>query len=1216
VIVNTKTQKAALDEAVFAEQVALLFDERFDLAANVFVASAVAAILGRLFPPWIWMSWLASLWLVILGRAAMPYRRLVANPGAGSARNAARLYLVAKFVTACLWGLTSSVVLVTPNALDHVFIVFVLAGMVAGGIVRNAAFRPAMVAFIVPTVLPVIVILLTRPNTGAVDLGVIVAIFAMVIGGSGLNINRTIVENLRSRVEQELLVEKLSASEASMAEAQRLAHVGGFEFDGKSGEIVPTAEVFRIMGVDRSTFAVSLESLLERVHLNDRSTVRETLATFLRTAEPRSLEYRIVRDDGEVRFVESSGRNIAGPPGQPSRLFVSIQDITERKNAANELAYRDRLLDAVTAGTASLLQAESIEIGMPEALRIVGESMHLDLIEVVQEAPELPSSPALRYAWEARVVSRHLDSASLRDPSSPAGGTSAVRALLSDGEIVIGQRATGGGLLDAMLERLQAQSLLMVPIVVNAKLWGSLCANVSREARDWSANEINTLKTFASIFGSLALRDEQRLSLETSEERFRVLTTTAQDAIVMMDGAGRIRQWNLSAERILGYTADEVVGREIHEFMVPVRFKEQAALGLATFLSSGEGNAVGKTLELAALRKNGTEVAVEVSLAGARIGNGWEAIGILRDVSVRKESEGKLEFANMLLKTELEASPDGILVVDGDRKILSCNQLFLDMWGLDGDAIHRYDGHALATASTIIKDPDRFVERVEFLYSHPAEKGTDEIEFLDGRFIDRRTAALTSPDGAYLGRVWYFRDISKRKRAEMRAIEMASFDALTGLTNRSVFVGALGQAILKAYRVKKTFAVIYLDLDHFQDINDTLGHPVGDGLLRAVANRLRSNMRPGDTLARFGGDEFAVLVADLEDPAVAGFVAEKLLATLAVPFDVEGHEIRTGASIGIDVHGPDSTQPETLLTHADVALYRAKSEARGGYRFFTDSMDEAVRTRVTLGAELRSAVARGQLYLLYQPQVAVGTGRIIGVEALVRWQHPERGTLGPDVFIPVAERTGIIVALGRWALHAACRQARSWLDAGIAPVRVAVNVSVLQFKAPLELEADVTAALADARLPPELLEIELTETALMDVTPEHGEALGRLRASGVTLAIDDFGTGYSSLGYLGLFPVDRIKIAREFVKDIATEPGQAAVAKATIGLARDLGIAVIAEGVETREQLKVLKSLGCPEVQGFFFSKPLDAEEIALALRSGGTLPQRAVPVTSANGAY
>jgi diguanylate cyclase (GGDEF)-like protein/PAS domain S-box-containing protein len=1084
VILNTKAQKAALDDALFAEQIKLLFNERFDLVANVVVASALAAILGRLFAPWIWIAWLTSVWLVILGRAAMPYRRLVALPGAGSGRKAVRLYLVAKFVTACLWGLTGSVVLVTADPLDHVFIVFVLAGMVAGGIVRNAAFQPAMVAFILPAMTPVIVMLLSSPNAAAFDLGAIVAIFAVVLGGSGLNINRTIVESLRSRVEQELLVVKLTASEASMAEAQRLAHVGGFEIDVASGEIVPTAEAFRIMGVDPSTFVASVESLVARVYPIDRPAVRTSLEMFLRTGESHFLEYRIVRDDGEIRFMESTGRKSGAMPGQPSTLFASIQDVTERKYAANELAYRDRLLDAVTAGTAILLLAGSIDSGMPEALRTVGESMHLDSIEVVAEAPELASTLALRYAWEALPDSRHFDVASFQTPPAPAPVMSAIRALLRDGKILIGQRADadGGGLLHSLLERLQAESLLLVPIVVDGELWGTLGANLSREAHVWSANEINTLKTFASILGALALRDQQRQSLE---------------------------------------------------------------------------------------------------------------------------------FANLLLKTEMEASPDGILVVDGDRKILSVNQRFIDMWGPEIGSAHSYEARAAATAAAVIEDSHRFAERIEFLYAHPDDTGNDELEFRDGRFIDRRTAVLASPDGTYLGRVWYFRDISTRKRAELRAIEMANFDVLTGLTNRSVFVELLGQAIAEADRVKKTFAVIYLNLDRFKDINDTLGHPVGDGLLRAVANRLRTNMRPGDTVARFGGDEFAVLVADLEDPAVAGFVAEKLLVALAVPFEVGEREIRTGGSIGIDVYGPDSTQAETLLTHADMALHRAKSEARGGYRFFTDAMDKDVRTRVTLGAELRSAVAAGQLFLQYQPQVAIETGRIIGVEALVRWRHPVRGVLGPNLFIPVAESTGIIVELGRWVLLTACRQARSWLDAGIAPVRVAVNVSGLQFKTPLELEGDVTGALAEARLPPELLEIELTETVLMNVSLEHSDALARLRESGVTFAIDDFGTGYSSLGYLGLFPVDRIKIAREFVKDITTVPAQAAVAKATIGLARDLGIAVIAEGVETREQLEVLRSLGCAEIQGYYFAKPRDAEDLTRVFRSGGVLAHQEVPVGS-----
>jgi EAL domain-containing protein (putative c-di-GMP-specific phosphodiesterase class I) len=339
-------------------------------------------------------------------------------------------------------------------------------------------------------------------------------------------------------------------------------------------------------------------------------------------------------------------------------------------------------------------------------------------------------------------------------------------------------------------------------------------------------------------------------------------------------------------------------------------------------------------------------------------------------------------------------------------------------------------------------------------------------------------------------------------------------------------------------------------------------------------------------------------------------VADKLIRVLAEPFSVRGNDIRTGASIGIDFYGPQSADAETLLSHADVALYRAKSDGRGGYRFFTDAMDKEVRTRVTLGAELRTAVATEQLFLMYQPQVKVESGRIAGLEALVRWNHPTRGILPPGVFIPVAESMGIAVALGQWVLRAACRQIRSWLDAGIEPVRVAVNISGLQFKTPNELEANVADACAEWRVPARLLELELTESVLMAVSLEHSEALTRLRKAGVTVAIDDFGTGFSSLGYLIRFPVDRIKIAQEFIRNVTTVPGQAAIAKATIGLAHDLGIAVIAEGVETREQLDALKGRGCPEVQGFYFAKPLSVDDVTLAFRSGGILKPRMLALT------
>ncbi len=874
----------------------------------------------------------------------------------------------------------------------------------------------------------------------------------------------------------------------------------------------------------------------------------------------------------------------------------------------DELAYRDRLLQAVSAGTAILLDAPTIDFGMSEALRTLGESMRLDRISVLQEVPDLEMEIALRYSWEVANEPQRFDESALDSrPTEPAEMVE-IRARLIAGEIVIGQRASGAGPLRSMLEHMQSESLMLVPIVVAGRLWGSLRVESVRERRAWTPIEIDTFKAFGSIVGSFVVRDEARLSLESSERRFRVFSETAQDGIVTMDGAGLVNHWNSAAERILGFGASEVLGKPIHAFMTPARFKEKAARGLATFLASGEGPFVGKTIELAALRKNGTEVIVEVSLARARIGDEWQAMGIMRDVSARKRSEEELQFANTLLKTEIEASPDGILVVDVDRKVTSINQRFVDMWGLPSLAMEdRHDDETLAAVAGAVKGREYFVERVEYLYDHPDENGDDELDLIDGRTIDRRTAALRTPAETYLGRVWYFRDISDRKRAEALAIRMAHDDVLTGLANRSVFVEALARSIAAANGGKKGFAVIYLDLDHFKDVNDTLGHPAGDELLRNVADRLRANVRAGDTVARFGGDEFAVVVTDVGEPADAALVADKLIKALAQPFSVHGNDIRSGASIGIDLYGPGAAEAETLLSHADVALYRAKAEGRGGYRFFTDAMDRDVRTRVTLGAELRTAVAEGQLFLVYQPQVEIETGRITGLEALVRWNHPERGVVFPDSFIPVAESSGIIVPLGRWVLSAACRQGKGWLDASLAPVRIAVNVSGAQFKMPLELEATIAAILQETGLPPHLLEIELTETVLMEITLEHSSVLERLRSGGVSIAIDDFGTGYSSLGYLRRFPVDRLKIAQDFVRDLTTVPGQAAIAKAMIGLARDLGINVIAEGVETHEQLDALKRWGCAEIQGYYFAEPLGVAEITHILHRGGVFRSRSV---------
>jgi diguanylate cyclase (GGDEF)-like protein len=437
---------------------------------------------------------------------------------------------------------------------------------------------------------------------------------------------------------------------------------------------------------------------------------------------------------------------------------------------------------------------------------------------------------------------------------------------------------------------------------------------------------------------------------------------------------------------------------------------------------------------------------------------------------------------------------------------------------------------------------------------------------------------------------------------ELKISWMARYDSLTGLANRGVFAEALQHEIARAHRDGTSFAVLYLDLDHFKDINDTLGHLIGDLLLQAVAERLRASVRETDTVSRFGGDEFALIATDLREPAAAATLALKLLTAISEPVLIRDIEVRSGASVGIAMYAPNSADIEALLSHADIALYRAKSEGRGTYRFFTDAMDAEVQTAFTLGAELRHAIESDQLYLVYQPQVDIYTGRIIGVEALVRWLHPTRGVVSPGQFIPIAEKSGLIVAVGRWVMHESCRQMKEWLDAGVAPPLIAVNLSALQFKTPRELENDIGAILAETGVPPHKVELELTEGALMDASREHGDVLLRLREAGFRIAIDDFGTGYSSLDYLRRFPVDRIKIAQEFMLD-TTEASSDAIIRAAIALAQELNLDVIVEGVETARHLQRVKSCGGREVQGYYFSKPIHAEAMTVLLRKGITLP-------------
>lgn len=501
-----------------------------------------------------------------------------------------------------------------------------------------------------------------------------------------------------------------------------------------------------------------------------------------------------------------------------------------------------------------------------------------------------------------------------------------------------------------------------------------------------------------------------------------------------------------------------------------------------------------------------------------------------------------------------------------------------------------------------------------------ATGGTIEFRLRTGdgtlRWVENRYTPVRDKLGRLVEIEGIIIDVTERKLAEEKIAMLARTDGLTGLANRTTFVDRLRQSFAATRRGANPFAVLCLDIDHFKDVNDTLGHPTGDLLLKEIGERLQLNTRESDVVARLGGDEFAILQSDMDDPARAGELADKILHALDTPYSLSGSDVQVTVSIGIAPYSPSTTGPDAVLSQADLALYRAKEQGRNQYRFHSDDLDVQVRERVHLTAELRQALEKNELDLHYQPQVDVMSGEIVGVEALVRWKHPNRGLLAPADFFVIAEQTGIITTIGRWALEHACEQMHRWREQKIAPPVMTINLSLVELKNARELVQDVTDSLERWNLKASDLEFDVTEATLARLKWTQNDVLTQLHRLGANIAIDDFGTEYSSFDYLKSYNVSHLKIARSLIAKAVTDPERAEMIRVMIALARELSIGVMAEGVETEEQRELLISTGSPtKAQGFYFSEPVDAEHASELLRqrrikspAPTTGPQKASP--------
>jgi diguanylate cyclase (GGDEF)-like protein/PAS domain S-box-containing protein len=662
----------------------------------------------------------------------------------------------------------------------------------------------------------------------------------------------------------------------------------------------------------------------------------------------------------------------------------------------------------------------------------------------------------------------------------------------------------------------------------------------------------------------------------------------AANAIVITNLGGEIVWSNPAFSASSGYSSGEVLGKN-------PRLLSSGSHDKAFYTSLWTTITSAKTWrgEIINRRKDGILYTEETTITpvSSELGLITHFVAIKQDITERKRAEEALRQAEEKYRAIFEDAVVGIFQITPEGRPVSINHALARMHGYDSPE------QFLAEVSDVVRqifvNPDQMVEMMQELQQYSVLHGVEVEVYCKDRtrkwVVANMRAARDSSDDIVLleGTI---EDITDRKVAEERVLFLAYYDALTGLPNRTLLQDRITTALAGARRRKEKLAVLFLDLDRFKTINDSLGHSIGDLLLQEVAARLKGWARGQDTVSRVGGDEFVVVLTSIGQESDAAVAAQRIVSTMSTEFSIRGHSLNITCSIGVSIFPQHGIDGETLIKNADAAMYCAKQNGPNKIQFFTEDLNAQMVERLTLESGLRMALSRNEFFLVYQPQVDIATGRVVGFEALLRWEAPALGLVPPDKFIRIAENCGLIVPIGEWVLRAACLQARKWQDEGLPAVRLAVNVSAVQFRQDgfRDLIKDV---LRETGLAPEYLELELTESLLLTNADVVFSVLHELNDMGLKLAIDDFGTGYSSLSYLKQFRVDKLKIDRSFIRDIAIDPDDAAITIAIISMAKSLNLKVIAEGVESEEQMSFLRLHDCDEIQGYYFSRPLSVEK-------------------------
>jgi diguanylate cyclase (GGDEF)-like protein/PAS domain S-box-containing protein len=914
-------------------------------------------------------------------------------------------------------------------------------------------------------------------------------------------------------------------------------------------------------------------------------------------------EYHIIESqlqaDGRRFWIDTSKVPFYDEDGGVAGLVGVYSDITDRIESEQVLAHGTQIFRGMSFVARAMVEHIDWTTNIERVLETLGRSVEVSRATLfsIHDA-DGDHSLRHRYEWVAEGFSKRKDRSELQNVPMRKIGLGRLYDELAAGRCVHVKVRELAGSERRILEDQKVLSVVTAPLVVDHDLWGFIEFDDMVTERQWLIAEIEALRSASGIIGAAIQRQRVERALRLETRQFEQLYENMPLAVLMSDADENVVAVNPAFETLFGFQHDEVVGRPINQLITPSeRIDEASWLSLRTV----RGEAVAQ--RTVRQRKDGTPVPVEV-FGVPVIQEGKVALiyGIYVDQTERLRAEEALRESEEKFRSLAEQSLQGIFVVKNGR-VVYANKMMAEITGFELDEVLDFDQRQL---EAIIHPADRsFVNA-----------SVNGFEIGDGRVSPQTEYRLITKSGAViwvlqqtrtvrfdgeLGVEGVLVDITMRKRAEEQLLQSALHDPLTGLPNRASFYDRVDLALERATgRTETPFAVLFLDLDRFKLINDGYGHQAGDRLLVEIAHRLRRAVRPGDTVARLGGDEFTVLIPDVRNQDEAVSVAERIHEALSRPFKIGDQEIFTTASTGIAISSDRYENPDEILRDADIAMYQAKADGRDRHFVYDESMHPLVLSQLHLVNDLRRALERDEFRLHYQPIVDTDSGRIVACEALLRWQHPERGLLPPAEFLTLAEETGLINPIGEWVLRTGCEQALEWKKRlnGVGSPAVSINLFSDQF-CRQELVVYIERVLDEIQLPADLLQLEITESAIIEVPELAIDVMHRLRNLGVKVYLDDFGTGYSSLAYLQRFAVDTLKIDRGFIQRLDGVGNGSEIVQTIITLARNLGMDALAEGIETREQLGILKDLGCAFGQGYLFAKPMPPGEVIDLIERG-----------------